>query len=784
MPLFAGSHTTIADFLGGNTNFVIPEFQREYSWKEENVEQLLRDLQHGISKLVKSDSDSQREVLGSKFLGCVIQWDRDAVEGLEYVPATGISFITRGSELIDGQQRTSTMILLLCEMYLLLEQLLDRLDRTIHEENELARFVQGVQASWLLPRFARAGKSSASPSHRPALIRQGVDKWIHAGTSQYKSSIASYVHQLVVAIDGGGELSRPAVVGDDIKDVVLALRERLEECANHPCDYLATNYDQSELFDSLTTGRNAVNLIGYLGSGPTNLGLIKGIVDVVAIAHYLLNYCAVTLITSANQDTALDMFQSLNATGVQLTAVQLLKPWISQSFRNDGQLFSSDPMFKHYNDVNDWLNRGRNSTAKTFQFFLKFGLAIFGEEPTNSLSSQRSWLLKSFRAYTSNGVDVDKIREFIRLMRHVADYLEHFEFKTRDSLFEGSGGPPMAPRKTYLEFRLVHRTSGTSFPLSDPAIATFMFIIDAKHDLAHAFLSSSYAHFQESSAANALAAKQEFEKLLFSVAACFVVWRGSFKEKYPDAAYRNVLSKRNYLNFSGKAREIGTLLSIELRKKRKSIAPGISFIELMADGLQYKSGTQAIARFVLILAAHRKTALNIGGAGFVEHGLVVSDAAGPDYLYPDIWLGAEYKSVEHVAPQKLLGWTGAPIAHWSSTFKNASTSVHSIGNLTLLSAALNASTPEDTPAKTNHYGALVAPGAAAGVTPTASALMASSPLLSHLVPIYIRLEHWIADIGAGRIPSQNNWDEQFIRRRAINVSAEVLKDLVKWIRAV
>ena len=41
-----------------------------------------------------------------------------------------------------------------------------------------------------------------------------------------------------------------------------------------------------------------------------------------------------------------------------------------------------------------------------------------------------------------------------------------------------------------------------------------MFLIDAKHDLAHSFFALFFAKFQEEPAAGALAAKEEFERMV------------------------------------------------------------------------------------------------------------------------------------------------------------------------------------------------------------------------------------------------------------------------------
>lgn len=792
-PLFAGAHFTIADFLKGSSNLLVPEYQREYSWGEENAKQLLHDVEHGVSKLDVGKSDDDRIKSGSKFLGCVIQWERDAKVNEDFLDAPGISFVTRVCEIIDGQQRISTIILVLCEMYLLLNELRDNLDESITEEKEFALFIDTVQDNWLLPKFARAGSAGAMPRHRPIIIRQGSDRWTHAGPVQYKSSIASYVNQLLENIDRNAPL-RPSTVSDEIKEVVDTLREYFAERSQNPSIYLGVNFSQVELLPQLCTGRSRIDIEQYLCSLPASDVRIQGIVSLVAFAHYLLNYCGITLITSRNEDIALDMFQSLNATGVQLTAVQLLKPLISRAFKANNLTFASDEVFKMYESVNNWLNSGRNSTTKTTQFFLKFGLAIFGDEAPSSLSGQRLWLIRTFEDFTSpsrggsttsDGFDLLRTQEFVRLMSHVKEYLKFFYFEPRDELFRGTPSTMDGARTLYEKFQLTHSKSGTPYRLTDPVIVAFMFLVDAKHDLAHTFFALCYAKFQESPASSESVAKSEFEKVVLAVTGCFVIWRACFSEKYPDAAYRATLLKINYRTYSGSGGKIGRSLASQLLLKRRSLVQRVPSMRafklsgLMANGLTYRGGMNAILRFVLILAAHRKTVSPV-----IEKGLIISDPTGPDYLYPDKWLGSEYASIEHVAPKAILNWTGVPIPHWDSTMSTASTSIHSIGNLTLLSQALNSSTPEDTVAKCNHYGGLIAPGSAAGVTPKASALMAHSPLLSHLVPIYARLEAWLSDLQAAPpAPSKNVWDHLFIRRRAENIATEVSRDLIKWLRA-
>jgi hypothetical protein len=401
-------------------------------------------------------------------------------------------------------------------------------------------------------------------------------------------------------------------------------------------------------------------------------------------------------------------------------------------------------------------------------------------------------LLQCYLGFTSEGTDISKAKELIRLMSHYKDYLTRFYFPSRETLFAGTAAPIAGSRRSFDQFKLDHQASGITYSLSEPVITGMMFLVDAKHELAHSFFALFFAKFQEEpSAAGALVAKLEFEKMVLAVVAYFVMWRATLLEKYPDAAYRHVLSKNNYAaSFNGvntplKARPLVRDLLSELRRKwrpTRGEVPVGRWVGKFAEGLQYRSGAQSILRFVLILAAHRRVQVDPQDSRFVEYGLVVSDPSGPDLLYPDLWLGMEFKSLEHVAPQKLLGYAGAVIPNWPPTFSSASLAVNSIGNLTLLSVALNAAIPEDTPRKQKHYQFLVSPGTSSGVTPTAAALMMQSPQLSHLIPVYLRLTHWLIEITMGTAPVLNAWDEAFIFRRASNIAEEAAKDLLKWMR--
>ena len=131
-------YTGNANFIGeyfqdSGHDFVIPEYQREYSWGQENVEQLFHDLRYGVRRLKITDDNSIKKEQKSKFLGCIIQWKRDSLPNKDFHPAS-TDYINRIREVIDGQQRTSTMLLIFIRYYFYFETCLSKLNKSPEEK--------------------------------------------------------------------------------------------------------------------------------------------------------------------------------------------------------------------------------------------------------------------------------------------------------------------------------------------------------------------------------------------------------------------------------------------------------------------------------------------------------------------------------------------------------------------------------------------------------------------------------------------------------------------------
>ena len=113
----------VCDFLaeGKEHKFIVPEYQRPYEWTEEQVDTLFDDLWE-FSSSEKGDSEDY-------FLGCIVFFENEG----EY-------------EIIDGQQRLTSLFLFLRAIYVSLENgqetpesknFMSKIEKSIWPEDEM-----------------------------------------------------------------------------------------------------------------------------------------------------------------------------------------------------------------------------------------------------------------------------------------------------------------------------------------------------------------------------------------------------------------------------------------------------------------------------------------------------------------------------------------------------------------------------------------------------------------------------------------------------------------------
>lgn len=127
---------------GKSKPFVIPEYQRPYAWNEEQVETLFEDLWD----FTATKGGTERE--GSYFLGSVVSYENEAGE----------------QEIIDGQQRITSLFLLLRAIY-------TRLIATPVDERtaEAINFIGKIE-----PTIWRANKLNGTVNYKDILLKSHV----------------------------------------------------------------------------------------------------------------------------------------------------------------------------------------------------------------------------------------------------------------------------------------------------------------------------------------------------------------------------------------------------------------------------------------------------------------------------------------------------------------------------------------------------------------------------------------------------------------------------------
>ena len=86
----------IAELLDGNHHFYIPSYQRGYRWDQKQVEDLLKDISDFASKSKKGDFYCLQPIV---------------IKSKKWKVKDGIDI--EGWEVIDGQQRLSSLLLIL-----------------------------------------------------------------------------------------------------------------------------------------------------------------------------------------------------------------------------------------------------------------------------------------------------------------------------------------------------------------------------------------------------------------------------------------------------------------------------------------------------------------------------------------------------------------------------------------------------------------------------------------------------------------------------------------------
>jgi hypothetical protein len=660
---FITSSETISYFFQRpDLGYYIPLYQRPYSWDTENIEQLMSDIIRGVEALLDNDNNI-------RFLGTVILV-KESNPLANIKPQDRRALPKNIDNVIDGQQRISTIALLACLLYQRLYQIRERLPKDSKYDG-LREAVDGYLAT--LTELFSFDLRRGSPSRKPIIIRGAVDGWTFDGDDHhYQSEISSFLASFIRAVTNKSTfppIPTGSLVGKNLRKMNSLLNnvEKAYDSNSNGEDFPPAwkiiqgmnqvelwSYERPELVEIVNNPSNPISLTEKR---------VCSLVQLFAFCHYLLQRCCFTLNEPVSEDWAFDMFQSLNATGTPLTALETFKPLVvnianSQSGNTEG--FKGSKSEKYFNLVEELLAPLSSASSKnklTNDYLTIFALTHDATKLSTHFSAQRRWLTETYNKFGSP----EEREEFIRSMGELAIYWE----KVRK----------FDPNKQLV----IPETENVPDPHRKEAALCVLYLQDAGHKMANTILSRFYSLVIRKQPT----ADTEFVFACKAIAAFFTLWRSALPNAGLDEVYRKLLREKMSWKQGDSQLTVQELKSSLMRVlKDKEIGTKEEWKKRATQYLRYDEA-KAVCRFALFITSH-DTIPDQANPGLMKIGTLGSS---PSYLEPTKWVAEDFKSIEHVAPQKPKLPSGAD---WDTALYE-NDDYEQIGNLLLLPTEINSS---------------------------------------------------------------------------------------------
>lgn len=665
---FLTENRSVYNFLNqAGQGLYIPLYQREYSWDSDNIEQLLEDLSRGIYRIASGDvTDDAKEI---RFLGTIITVVESNRNNIFPVDPQAVP--SRIEKLIDGQQRVSTIAL----MATLLVKQLRFIQTQPKTASKITEELNEICEIWIskLEKIFSFDLGRGKPTLKPKLARGSVDYWTRDQDvdEAYRSELSNYLGHFIQAyVD---KTTLPCLSKEKYGNSLLYKNGRRIESWLKKEVATAHEGNYGDAFAS------AVDIIKYFKQEviwdydrPRLLDLIKEnnstdkrsdsyilceLVQTLSVCHYLLDRCCFTIIQPTDDDWAFDMFQSLNATGTPLTAIETFKPTIVNTVESSDEpnsQFKNSLSETYFKKVEDFLSEATNAQQKnkrTNDFLTSFFVTYDGSTISTHFSYQRKILQK---AYTSCVSLLEK-ESLLRDMGNYADFYKYWlQFGTSDN-------------------RVFYGLEGVND--ADFASMLLLFLKSSNHKMAITVLGSMYSRVIN----NEEHSKEDFVEAVKLIGLYYFLWRSAYSNSGLDTTYREFFKNLKTKGVLCSVNEIREYLKMVLN--RKEIATFEQWKSKAQNHLKYDVTGNEVVRMALLLVAHDTM------PDETQIGLMKSARPGSSsYLTLEKWCSSDLKTIEHIAPQNNRD------GQWEVNLYNQQTTPYNLlGNLTLLPQDLNSS---------------------------------------------------------------------------------------------
>lgn len=527
---FKHDSASLLDFFAqSGRGFYVPYYQRNYSWDEENATKLIEDIFSSIKRTLTKPENSI-------FLGTVILHDEKNVQ--TGVHADTPNLLTKVANVVDGQQRITSIAMLACVIAEQISQTVPKLKALAGSATEFDALATELTDE--LPKLRKffsveIEKTGAQPALKPKIIRAGdvsanpvSDQWTLSGdiNNFYRSNTSSFLSNFIAGI------AINAIPTDErVGSVLRVFQEKISEeiqtaDVRLASGLLSANGEADGSLKSFMAYPPTWSSIAALL--PEEQSVYFGGMLLLAVCSFLKNSCHLVVIECLDLGLAFDMFQSLNATGTPLTAFEVFKPQIVKAW-GTGYSTAIKPQVDRIEKVFETESNSSDKEELTDKVIVSSALVFNGLERSRRFSEERDWLTDSLEKTMAAGVPTQKSTDFVTSIADQAEYFLTFVKPRRSPKNSGSFG---------LCNHLM--TMGLTPQQADRAGLCVFYLKDAGHQFAHAVLSVFYAKLlrSQSNAASKIAAAAEFVAVCEATAAFFTLYMGAQQGRFPDSDYR------------------------------------------------------------------------------------------------------------------------------------------------------------------------------------------------------------------------------------------------------
>ena len=641
----------------------IPLYQRDYSWDKDNIIQLQEDIESGVSRIVNTQDEQEIRFLGT--IITLIESNRDKIYPIEpqIVPS-------RIEVLIDGQQRLSTIIVL---STILLRNLFDIRQKLAAVSCEFIDDINDIYNFWE-DKLMQIYTVDIRRKSKPKIIRGNRDFWTEKENAEtaYKSSVSYYLAKFIESHANNFNNSfKPSA--DNIGKTLYTNYHAMEKWIKDKIRKAhLINEDFPSAIGILDTfnkidlwNDNRDKIVDYIKVNDYNTNRISNYlceyVQVLSICHYLLERCCFTVIQPTDENWAFDMFQSLNATGTPLTAIETFKPRVvnvTEEFGNGFKNSKNEEYFDKIDKLFDDVDTAQQKNARTKDFLTSFFIAYNGQQVSSHFSHQRKSLIDAFegRKDVNKQIDFIKKSSFVEFLGNYAEFYKSIWLTSDKSLTT--------------PFILLNGKDD-----ADLATMLMCFLRASNHKMAITVLGNFYDSIQRGRE-NSI---EHLIQAIKAISAYYFLWRAASSNAGLDVTYRELFKNDNKSwRFENgiSLDELKNHLKAKLRDKQ--LLQKEDWISKAKDEFKYESAPNEVIRLGLLIAAHDTI------VDERKHGLIKIGRPGTsNYLCLSQWSSDDLLTIEHIAPQKNGN-------NWDeSIYENKL--YQSIGNLTLLRQSLNSS---------------------------------------------------------------------------------------------